>query len=526
MRSRSFTRLAVAALAAVPLVAVLGAAPAQADQAPVTPADAAVGWLSSELDAHDGMLTISFGGPDTYPDQGLTIDAILANVAGGNEDDPAVQDAIAAVDADLNGYLTQGSPEPGDWGSKAAAKSLLLQEVLGDDLGASIDLEAALRGLMATDADAAAADPAVVQPGRYYDANLAGFGEYGNGLGQALAILALDRTLGGVPAEAVDFLLSQQCSDGSFRLYYYGYITSYDPFETVQDETCDDVAEGDTDATALALSALLTQAGEPAVDGAIDAAVDHLLAQQDVNGGFLGTGAVNTNTTGLAGAALRAAGETAAADDAAAFVASVQNDECADLGAIAYGADEFADGVDANRDQWIRASAQGALGLGLPDYSSIGTVAPVEAGLATIDCDGTPSPSKATVTASSGAVEAGGTVDLAATGFAAGETVRIDLHSTPIQLGTAVADATGAVHTTVTIPADVEPGDHTIVLTGETSGATASVAITVDAPQSAGEALPVTGSHSGATATVGLGLVVLGAGLVSLGRRRQLRVTS
>ena len=231
---------------------------------------------------------------------------------------------------------------------------------------------------MATDGD---------EVGRFNDTDLLGYGNYANGIGQALAVLGLDRTSAGVPSPAVDFLLSQQCSDGSFRLYYYGYVVSYDPFETVDDLTCVDPAEGDADATAFALMALLAAPASPAVDAAIDDAVAHLLGLQDGTGGFLGTGAVNSNTTGVAAAALRTAGATEEADAGAAFVAGLQvTDDCADLGALAYDAAAFAAGIDADRGQWTRASAQGVLALGLPDYGSIGRTAPVDAGLAPVGC--------------------------------------------------------------------------------------------------------------------------------------------
>ena len=54
-----------------------------------TPADAATDWLSTELQAKGGMLTISFGGPDEFADQGLTIDAVLGLLAAGKADDSA-----------------------------------------------------------------------------------------------------------------------------------------------------------------------------------------------------------------------------------------------------------------------------------------------------------------------------------------------------------------------------------------------------------------------------------------------------
>src|SRR5690348_5889985 len=63
------------------------APPAGAADGPVfTRTDLALDWLSDELDAHDGVLTVTFG-TDVFPDQGLTIDAILAELAGGRGDD-------------------------------------------------------------------------------------------------------------------------------------------------------------------------------------------------------------------------------------------------------------------------------------------------------------------------------------------------------------------------------------------------------------------------------------------------------
>ncbi len=346
---------------------------------PVPPADAAAHWLAGELAANEGMLTITFG-TDVFPDPGLTIDAILAELAAGHGDDPVVATATAAVDAATFDYVNQLSAFPADRAANATAKALLLQEVLGTDLGATVDLEADLRSLMATTGDGT---------GRFNDTDLQGYGNYANGLGQALAVLALDRTGGGVPTEAVDFLLDQQCADGSFRLYYFGYITSYDPFETVDDLTCTNPADGDVDATALALSALVAAPSTPASSGAIDDAVEFLVAAQLPSGGFLGTGAANANSTGLAAQALRAAGYADDADRAAAFLADLQVQACADFGAIAYDQAAFDAGVDANRDQWIRATAQGVLGMGLPSYADIGAVGSV-AGLAPIACPETP----------------------------------------------------------------------------------------------------------------------------------------
>ena len=86
---------ALAALAAV-LIAALPS-PAAEPGTTATPARGAADWLATELEAKDGLLTVSFGGPDEFADQGLTIDAILGILAAGAADDPAVDLALDAL---------------------------------------------------------------------------------------------------------------------------------------------------------------------------------------------------------------------------------------------------------------------------------------------------------------------------------------------------------------------------------------------------------------------------------------------
>ncbi len=121
----------------------------------------------------------------------------------------------------------------------------------------------------------------------------------------------------------------------------------------------------------------------------------------------------------------------------------------------------------------------------------------------------------------------GAGIAVAGTGFDPGESVRIELHSTPIVLGTATADANGEVGATVTIPASAETGAHTIVLIGETSGARAEIALTVTAGETNagagddGEQLPATGGELAAgVLALGAMLVVTGLALVRLRGRR------
>ncbi|MET0903670.1 MAG: prenyltransferase/squalene oxidase repeat-containing protein [Acidimicrobiales bacterium] len=504
----------VAVLAA--LVAVLVAAPPSPAAEPgttVTPAVGAADWLATELEAKNGMLTVSFGGPE-FADQGLTIDAILGIIAAGRGDDPAVGVALDALadPANLVPYITGFSTIATDRSANAVAKTLLVERIAGVDASDAYDLEADLRGLM----EAAGADT-----GRFSDL---GASNFANGIGQALAILALDRTPGGSPTAAIDYLLDQQCSDGSFRLYQFGYTLDFGPpAVTVDTHTCEDPAEGDPDATAFALMALRAVPSTPDVASAIDGAIDHLLGQQQPSGGFLGTGAVNSNTTGLAASALRAVGEEAAADAGAAFLADLQDTGCADLGSIAYDQTAFAAGIAADRGQWTRATAQGVLGLGLPDYGGIGSVAPERAGLADIGCAAAaPTPVTPKGWASVSAVTAGGSVTLSAVGFAPGEKVDVSMPSAEVALGTLTADAAGAVEGDVTVPADVEPGNHAIVMVGQTSGTEVEIPIevlpaAVDDPTQ----LPATGSPSIPLASVAVALLVVGGVLVAEGRRRR-----
>ena len=502
-----------AAVAAMSLL--VPAAPGGAVEPGTTahPARAASDWLAGELSAKGGMLTVSFGGPDEFPDHGMTIDAVLALLAAGEGDDPAVDLATAALAADLAPYVTGFSTNPDDRAANAVAKTLLLEQVAGTDVSPAYDLDADLRAVMEVDGEDA---------GRFSDTDSQGFGNFANGIGQALGVLALDRTPGGVPAAAVDHLLRQQCDDGSFRLYEFGYVLSFDPFTTVDTHECEDPAEGDADATAFALHALLAVPSTSAVEAAIDDAVAYLLDQQQPSGGVLGTGAVNSNTTGLAGAALRAAGEGAAADAAASFVAGLQLRTCADFGALAYDQPALAAGIAADRGQWTRATVQGILGLGLPGYGGIGEVSPVPAGLTDVACPGGGSPGSPSIAVSAGQVVAGGSVTVTASGFDPGETVDATLHSTPRPLGSFQADASGRVVAVVTIPTDLEPGMHRIELVGRRSGVRVSVPIEVTAPPAAPGELPRTGSSSIPVAAGGLALVAVGVALLgAAGRRRQ-----
>lgn len=134
----------------------------------------------------------------------------------------------------------------------------------------------------------------------------------------------------------------------------------------------------------------------------------------------------------------------------------------------------------------------------------------------------TTTPGAATVAAAT--VAAGRQQTITASGFTPGETVRGTLFSTPVDLGTVVADAQGVATFTFTLPAGLEAGPHSVTATGLTSGATSTATFTVSAAVSAAgsPALATTGAEVGPM--VGLGVLALGAGAaltVATGRRRQ-----
>jgi hypothetical protein len=115
-------------------------------------------------------------------------------------------------------------------------------------------------------------------------------------------------------------------------------------------------------------------------------------------------------------------------------------------------------------------------------------------------------------------VHPGDTLDISGTGLPPGTSLDTILHSVPTDLGSVVAAADGSFDQTVTIPADTELGDHTILVTASGLGivtTTKQQAITVTAvPAAAGS------SGSGKpdvttkpTATHGAGVGASGTGI-------------
>ncbi|UDY37420.1 hypothetical protein [Dermatobacter hominis] len=329
--------------------------------APTAPATPALDWLADEMGANGGTMP-GFTAGST--DWGLTADAILAFAAAGRTADPA---ATTATDRLVQGAAafttwTSGADTVRDAG--ATGKTVLALRAMGRPAVADgVDLEAELRSLVVTSGP---------QAGRFADRVPDPAWDAANGFAQSLSILALALSDDGVPAPSVAYLLVQQCPAGGFRLDLSGTTG------------CDDDARADTDATALALQALLAVDRTPAVAAALEQGTAWLLGRQGADGSFGGAGptaAANTNSTGLAAQLLRAAGVVDAADRAAGWIASccqlgadaAGTPAAADVGAVAYNpaarATALADGVTAQAaDQWRRTTAQAVLAFGLAPY--------------------------------------------------------------------------------------------------------------------------------------------------------------
>ena len=345
-------------VAAVALAAAV-APPAAAAPSRPDAGRAAAAWLATQLDG--GHLT-NFG----VPDWGLTADAYFALAATGA--DPA---ATARVRAELAAHVRSYTTYD-DWGFPGvriagATAKLLAVAASGDadpaDFG-GVDLRAETLELV--DGTGRVRDRIPAELG----------GDQSNTFAQSFAVLGLARS-GGVPQPVVDFLVDQQCAAGGFRL-----MPDASP-------TCDGQAGAtlDTDSTAMAVQALLA-AADAGADGARAAAekgAAWLADRQDAGGGFGGSGptsGLNTNSAGLAGQALAAAGYDEAADRAAAWVAGLQRTAAPDAGAIAYDPAGFAAGTidDVSRDQWRRATAQALLALAGVPFGEIGATPPPTAG--------------------------------------------------------------------------------------------------------------------------------------------------
>jgi hypothetical protein len=296
----------IAATTAIAPAVAAGPPPVVHGQA-AGPGLAAAGWLARQM-VDGSHFTVTYDGV-TYPDQGLTIDAIDAFAATGTASNYAAR-AIAwlARPHILSNYIGNGTTASY---AGATANLLLATEVAGvsPTTFGGVNLPARLASLL-------------TPSGRYSDHSK--YGDYSNAFSQALAVIAMSR-LGGAPAKAVSFLAASECANGGF------------PLDFAQ-KTCASYP----DATAMDVQALLA-AGQW---GQAQRGLAWLARVQQRDGGFIAPPAKvpNSNSTGLAGEAFAAGGWFMRAVFARSFLLSVQvgcSGKPANQGAIAYDTSGF-----------------------------------------------------------------------------------------------------------------------------------------------------------------------------------------
>jgi hypothetical protein len=342
------TLAAGAALLAVP--AVVLASPGVATAATTQdPAAAGAGWAGRQLNAQH-LITVRLPGGGSFADYGLTADIVLALDSAG-VGRTAARQATRALRQHVLDYTGGGDPSEFFAGSFAKLLNVAAaQGIRGNRFGSGPRHALAFR-LRRLECGTANTGCAAGDRGRFSDVSQ--FGDFSNAITQSLALTGLERaTKAGPSAASVRFLRQQQCANGSFPLDFHK-------------ARC--VAS--VDATAFAVQALLATGAGPAKADA-RRAVGWLVRHQHGNGSFTGNGARNTNTTGLAGQALRAAGRDREADAAAAFITSLQvgcSGKASRRGMVHY---DRADSGEA-----LRATPQAVpalAGVGLADVTAAG----------------------------------------------------------------------------------------------------------------------------------------------------------
>jgi hypothetical protein len=111
----------------------------------------------------------------------------------------------------------------------------------------------------------------------------------------------------------------------------------------------------------------------------------------------------------------------------------------------------------------------------------------------------------------------GATVTLTGTGYAPNvPELVLELHSTPVQVGAVATDESGAFATTVTLPADVEPGDHHVVVLYDGTEVTSTPVQLVAADAAPAETTSDAAVVPAETVPPATGVLILGA-LAALG---------
>lgn len=411
----------------------------------VAPAQAANVYGENSADWLAGQLTNGLAVNDQFDftDYGLSLDIAIALQAAGRP--AAAASVLNAIDDDPGVYIGSGA----DIYAGSTAKLATVAQLQGRSATGfgGVNLITRLQGrITATGAET----------GRATDTGT----DFSNTVTQSWAVRALSTAKSGLADEAVGFLVKQQCAAGFFR-------EGPEATGTSSTFTCDDAtaAAPSVDATAFAVQALATAkaSGATGLDDDLADASTWLAGQQSADGAFVGNATKNTNTTGLAAAALALTGRTAAAEKAAAWIARQQVSEAIatvsrklreQVGAIAYDAAALAtaraEGIPVEMvDQFRRATSQATIGVLMVD--------------------------QLTGTAPTRYLAGGSTVTVRFAGLAAGEAFTVRNGARVVAKGT--ASASGAAAPRVTLPRAT--GRYTLLGTGSTSARADEVAVRV-----------------------------------------------
>ncbi|MDX1620435.1 MAG: prenyltransferase/squalene oxidase repeat-containing protein [Nitriliruptorales bacterium] len=301
---------------------LLLAGPAAAVTPEEDPDAAAAGWLVTQYQDHPD--TFGLGG-----NAGDIADLIFALAGAGVGRDFGTGTLLPALEAVAADYVS-------GTGTAALAKTLLAVAAGGGDINAfaGLDLEQQLESK--------------------YDSTTGQFepGDFGpSAFDQSLAILAWAATGDPVPAEALDYLNSLACTNGSFGFGCPG-------------------ADGDVDSTALAIQALLAgQRDGHDVAAQVTAAADWIVTQQQADGSFgyvdwqSGDFVASPNSTGVAAMSLRAA-ERPTSVEAATEWLRMQQAGCDAENAGAIGDPQTVFSLES-------ATMQGLLAFAAPPYDQL-----------------------------------------------------------------------------------------------------------------------------------------------------------
>lgn len=360
---------AISAAATIAVVASYTGFAGQASAASTTgdPA-AAASWLISQQNA-DGSAPSPYGVGAT--DWGLSINELWAMKAGGASS-AAINKTWGAISSNVGAYAG-----PGDYGisAGASAKLLFAADVVNADPTKLVQKNKSVINILSQTSKLVLTSGA--QKGRLKDPAANG-ADYTNVITQALAVLGLagaDKRGQAVPKaltqSTVDFLATQQCAGGYFRLSFNDNLSCDAAAKTKAG------AAADLDGTSYSLQALLLakDAGFTVPAGAITRGAAYLSKVQQKDGSFSYNGS-NTNSTGLAAGALAGAGDNAAATRATAYIAGLQaigskidgTKLAKSKGAIAFNQEGYDAGLkngitSTMADQWIRATADAQFGL-------------------------------------------------------------------------------------------------------------------------------------------------------------------